>query len=336
MKKILLSLVGFISVFASAQTVPTKGYLNYDTLYIQKSPSVPGGELVLLNRTKDSVGALFNKGNGRTEFRRILKKINDTLFTVGGDTLTVKNGGSLLNAGPFTSTPTIGDNPGSNVSADSIVKFAFYRSAAPGATLSSNQIIFELGTSNVSATLSYTSIVNLGTVLPIHTVITSSNGNNYDKGTSSVTTSGTQSVTIPVNTATTFTNTVTSGDNKSGTATVSISFLPGRYEGWISDTTGISGGSFNDAILYNLTKVLTTSKVTSTHSTGNPTGQQFYVYMYASGAGALNEFYFNGNPSIDGMNYVARNFTNSLGYTQQYFIYWTKNIQFTSSQISTQ
>lgn len=46
-------------------------------------------ELILENRTKDTLGFLYNKGNGRTEFRRGLIKLSDTSFIIGKDTLTL-------------------------------------------------------------------------------------------------------------------------------------------------------------------------------------------------------------------------------------------------------
>lgn len=44
-------------------------------------------ELIIENSTRDTLGFLYNKGNGRTEFRKLLKKINDSSYLVGPDTL---------------------------------------------------------------------------------------------------------------------------------------------------------------------------------------------------------------------------------------------------------
>jgi hypothetical protein len=46
-------------------------------------------ELIIENHTQDVPGFLFNKGKGRTEFRRGLLKITDSLYIVGGDTLRI-------------------------------------------------------------------------------------------------------------------------------------------------------------------------------------------------------------------------------------------------------
>jgi hypothetical protein len=48
-------------------------------------------ELIIENHTQNVLGFLFNKGMGRTEFRRPLQKISDTLYTVGIDSLKLPN-----------------------------------------------------------------------------------------------------------------------------------------------------------------------------------------------------------------------------------------------------
>ena len=49
-------------------------------------------ELNLENSTKNVNGFLYNKGNGRTEFRKGLIKINDSLYIIGNDTLNIAKG----------------------------------------------------------------------------------------------------------------------------------------------------------------------------------------------------------------------------------------------------
>ena len=44
-------------------------------------------ELIIENHTQTVPGFLFNKGRGRTEFRRGLQKLTDSVYIVGGDTL---------------------------------------------------------------------------------------------------------------------------------------------------------------------------------------------------------------------------------------------------------
>ena len=47
-------------------------------------------ELILENRTRGLInGVLSNKGNGATEFKKVMVKLSDTLYTIGGDSLNV-------------------------------------------------------------------------------------------------------------------------------------------------------------------------------------------------------------------------------------------------------
>ncbi|MBO9204517.1 MULTISPECIES: hypothetical protein [Niastella] len=59
-------------------------------------------ELIIENHTQMVPGFLFNKGRGRTEFRRVMHGINDTLVMIGPDTLRLPNawvqGGNKFNS----------------------------------------------------------------------------------------------------------------------------------------------------------------------------------------------------------------------------------------------
>lgn len=52
-------------------------------------------ELILENATRHIDGFLYNKGNGRTEFRSVLTKVNDSVYIVGNDTLVLLSGSSF-------------------------------------------------------------------------------------------------------------------------------------------------------------------------------------------------------------------------------------------------
>src|SRR4051812_26726321 len=64
-------------------------------------------ELIIENHTQTVPGFLYNKGRGRTEFRRAAVKISDSIYVVGGDTIKVMapgvawliNGNSNINDG---------------------------------------------------------------------------------------------------------------------------------------------------------------------------------------------------------------------------------------------
>lgn len=46
-------------------------------------------EFNLENRSRDTLGFLYNKGKGRTEFRRAVSKYKDSMYVIGNDTLTL-------------------------------------------------------------------------------------------------------------------------------------------------------------------------------------------------------------------------------------------------------
>ncbi len=64
-------------------------------------------ELNLENSTKLINGFLYNKGNGRTEFRKGLVKINDSLYIIGNDTLNLKAGGNSISFGSVNQIPFV-------------------------------------------------------------------------------------------------------------------------------------------------------------------------------------------------------------------------------------
>ncbi len=101
MKKILLFTVACISTtWLSAQFIYK---IKADSVLITNDSCI--AELNLENRTRDTLGFLYNKGNGRTEFRRGLKKVNDSTYVIGNDTLRVVSSlGKLIVENGLTKT----------------------------------------------------------------------------------------------------------------------------------------------------------------------------------------------------------------------------------------
>jgi hypothetical protein len=66
-------------------------------------------ELIIENHSQTVPGFLFNKGRGRTEFRKVFQNLNDNTFLIGGDTMKLSNvwfqGGNR-----FGSTGLLGTN----------------------------------------------------------------------------------------------------------------------------------------------------------------------------------------------------------------------------------
>lgn len=100
MKKLFLFLlIGMcFCLTATAQFVYT---IKADSVLITNDSCT--AELNLENSTKNVTGGfLYNKGRGRTEFRKALVKINDSIYLIGTDTLKISAGG-LLNLNGLTS-----------------------------------------------------------------------------------------------------------------------------------------------------------------------------------------------------------------------------------------
>jgi hypothetical protein len=85
MHRILLLLILFcLGKNLSAQYVYT---IKADSVKITNSCDT--AELIVENHTQNVPGFLFNKGKGRTEFRKGLLKLNDSLYRIGADTLKI-------------------------------------------------------------------------------------------------------------------------------------------------------------------------------------------------------------------------------------------------------
>lgn len=85
-----LATVIFLSVVYCPVTAQTTETISADSVKITNASR--SAELILENSSRQTPGFLFNKGNGRTEFRRALLKLNDSTYIIGADTLKVAPG----------------------------------------------------------------------------------------------------------------------------------------------------------------------------------------------------------------------------------------------------
>lgn len=133
---------------------------------------------------------------------------------------------------------------------------------------------------------------------------------------------------------------IAAGSVNSGTGYYSVGYR--RYYGWLTDTTGITTGGQNSAILALVdNSVFSTSAAFGTSgspiSTGSPTGgSAFYVFGYLSSSPTMASITQNGFPSLSSYNTATiSSFTNSQGATISIRIYYNKNVQTSSSTIYT-
>lgn len=80
----------FISLFLTATAAFSQHThkLKADSVLITSDQQ--SSELIIQNSTKSVPGFLFNRGNGRTEFRRGITKLNDSIWLIGADTFDIK------------------------------------------------------------------------------------------------------------------------------------------------------------------------------------------------------------------------------------------------------
>src|SRR5690349_5739265 len=106
MKRLLLVMASLFLAFASFSQFTYK--IKADSVKITRDSCT--AELILENSTKSTKGFLYNKGNGRTEFRQGSVKVNDTTYIIGGDTLripVVVSSHSISGLAPAVGTNTI-------------------------------------------------------------------------------------------------------------------------------------------------------------------------------------------------------------------------------------
>jgi hypothetical protein len=241
--------------------------------------------------------------------------------------------GSVIAGGAITSVPTVGFNPGTGLTSDQFIVNSFYQSQPPTAALTGGVILEFRSAQTMNYTLNWSAGRQSATT-PLSSIIVAGITQSFSQPSAGNSVSGTQAVSFPTNTDITYSNVVTTTDGKSATANTTYAFAPQRYFGWInvSDTIGIRVFGYNDSKITSLGSELSYSKA-KTWNTGSPSGTQIYVYAYYAPAGILNNLILNGFPSISAFNGIQRQFTNALGFTGNWIIYFNRNGQTLASDI---
>lgn len=89
-------LAGMLILLAATVSAQVQTHVIGDSVHLRSNTGT--AELILENSTKDVNGFLYNKGNGRTEFRNGLIKVNDSIYVIGADTLNLAVGGAVNSA----------------------------------------------------------------------------------------------------------------------------------------------------------------------------------------------------------------------------------------------
>jgi hypothetical protein len=341
MIKILLFILLIISVGVNAQTktlLPPVGGTNTiyriaggaiaDTVqYLPSASGIPTLNMLNYMNAKKSAATQIDTTNDIPYWYS--PKLNAWYTIAGGggtDTAT-------LDGGAFTtSNVQVGFNPGAHITTKQLLLQVFYGLQNPTATLTGGTTLELTASPTVTQTLNWGAGRGVNTPV-ITSIVVAGISQSFAQPPLNGTVTGTQSVNVPANVTTTYSNIVTAS-LQVGTATTTFNFLGKKYEGLLSDTTGIGTGA-QDATILGLTSSFASTKALSTN-TGAITGTKFWVYVYPATLGALSALAFNSIPALEAMNTTTRSFTNALGYTQSYIYYWNKQGQTIPSDITAQ
>lgn len=223
--------------------------------------------------------------------------------------------GGIIPAGPITTIPTVGFNPGTNLGSDSFIIKTFYGAQPPLATLTGGGIFEFTSASTVSATLNWSASRQSATA-PISTIVVAGTSQSFSQPSTPGTVSGTQGVTVTTNTGTTYNNVVTTTDAQTVTASTTFTYRSKYYIGYVATSTptdaniiaalgGTVGGTF------------ATTQVTSGVLPA-PATESYIVFAYPSTFGTATI-------KIQGLTVgyylTTRSLVNASGYSTSYNIY---------------
>lgn len=347
MKRILLALLLLTSSFAFAQNpvqvTQPQWFLNYTKSGPYTTATLPTASTCVgcLVYNGDIHNYEFSDGTVWAPFTSSASNGVDSLYQ-HGDSLFYLTPNSAVYVGKWLTQVDSSVFVTHTALNDSLAPFVRLQTQNPLASLSPSQQFELTAASTQSVTLSWASGRQAATATalatnPIATINVGGVLQSFSQPLPGDGVSGTQAVTITTNTTTSLFNVTTTTDSKVASASVTDTYLPRRYYGLVTDTTGIGTTAYNNAVLLALQNDLTTSKVLTNVSTGTPSGVEFWVYIYPADEGALSQLSFNGFSILaNGVNLATRDFTNALGFTQPYNFVWTKNGQTSSSLVIAQ
>lgn len=221
----------------------------------------------------------------------------------------------VITAGTISSLPTVGFNPGSNLTPGEFITSVYYQSQVPLATLTGgiDQELHSAGT--YSGSVSWGATRQTATQ-PLASIVVAGITQSFSQPSAGGTVNGTQAISMAYNTNTTYTNTVTTTDSKIGSATTSFTWLPKRY--WGRST----GAPDNAAILSSTggSNELSGSKAKSGF-TITASGSNNVFYAYPLSLGVLTSITIGGFESFSAFTRTTVSVTNSSGYVQDFYVY---------------
>jgi hypothetical protein len=153
---------------------------------------------------------------------------------------------------------------------------------------------------------------------PLASIIVATVSQSFSQPSVGSSVSGTQSVSVPRNTPTTYTNTVTTTDSKTASATTTFSFYDKRYVGWSASTTPSDAEIL--AAVYKDNNGGTVA-LTQTLSQLGSAAHLFYANTAQVSGVTINGFPSTASFSLND----ARSFTNASGGSTTYYVSVSNN-----------
>jgi hypothetical protein len=300
-----------------------KRTVNDANLRVNLTLYVPNGSNPTLNNAKDSTGAVYFKVNAASDtsfYANIIgsgwvrfPSYNKIVQLIGASSPTILGGA-------ISSLPTVGFNPGSNITSSQFITNSFYQTQVPTSGLSGGNN-YELHSSGTFASTLNWSAGRQSATNPLSTINVAGINQTFTQPSSGASTSGTQGVTVSWNTNVTYSNVITTTDSKTATSTTSFNFYPQIYWGRTAivspdnSTVLATAGGSNE---------LTTGKSKSGFSI-TASGSNYVYYAYPNSYGDLTSILIGGFESIGSFTKTTLSVTNASGYVQGYTIYTSNN-----------
>jgi len=233
----------------------------------------------------------------------------------------------IIPAGPISTLPTVGFNPGTNISPGQWIQAVFYQTTPPTATLTGGVSQERLPTgANLSYSLNWT-YGRAATTNTIASAVITGASQTYPifgaQPAAPGTISGSQSVNVPRNTTSTFTNTVVTTDGKSIAPTTSFSFYDRRYAGFATSALQGDGTPTDANIIAAQFKDNNGANILITTTLAQQPSDR---YMFVATTSPINNININGFPQNAAFNLnISRVFINTVGGSQTYYISVSKN-----------
>lgn len=237
----------------------------------------------------------------------------------------------ILAGGAITSIPTVGYNPGTNLTSAQFIQNVFYQSQSPTASLSGGQTLEKRPSGTTSVTLNW-SAGRLASTQPLSSIVVAGVSQTFIQPSSGSSVSGTQAVSVTNNSNTTYANTVTTVDSKTASANTTVSWSDRRFYGRSAsatpDETIIEASAGGASQLSNSragTFIITAS------------GSNFPYFSYPVIYGALTSIKdVNNFEVLSSFNQTTVSVTNSFGLTISMYVYTLNASTASNYQITTQ